>query len=329
MADSLIELGQWRGGQTSVGRILEALARLRHGEQRTATRTAVVNLVIVATDRDEAERACAAIQRLAGRHPGRTITLLLETGGDQSGVGGIDAEVFLNGTQAEGVPVWWEEVRLVVRGALVGHLDSVVEPLLVPDLPVALWFVGDLPAPDDPVLRTADAVLIDSREAPSLHTFTTARALARRMPLVDLSWIRLRPWRALLGGLFEGEAYRPFLPGIRSVRVAGKDGPRRLLAAWIHTQAGVAHRRFTLVPARHVALRVHAEHDGRVGVFEVERRSGERTVRSRAEIGGGPHHSDVAALPQASLPWSLAGALTHLYHDRVYEEVLESVVGFS
>jgi glucose-6-phosphate dehydrogenase assembly protein OpcA len=321
----MISLGSWEAEETNVGAITSALADLRRGEQRTATRTAVVNLVVVATDAAEVERAEAATHRLAGRHPGRTI--IVRPTGDGEGPGRMDASVCLQGADADGLPVWWEELDLRVMGGLIRHLDSVIEPLVIADLPVAVWFTGRLPVADEPLVHVADALLVDSRQAEP-GAFASLARLERARGLVDLSWIRLQPWRLLLASMFETPETRPFLRSVKRARIAGKDGPRRLLAGWLAGQLGLRPSAFTLVPSRHVGITLTASIDGQDATFTVERRDGERLVRSVTNIVGGPRHEDVVALVDDSLPWSLSQGLTHLRRDRVYGQALTGTLGF-
>ncbi|MDQ3757750.1 MAG: glucose-6-phosphate dehydrogenase assembly protein OpcA [Actinomycetota bacterium] len=315
----VVELCSWQGEGVGVGDVLDALERLRRGQQRTATRTSVVSLVVVATDEDEARRACDADRLLGGRHPGRTITVRCM--GEAEDGPRIDADVVLEGAG----DVWWEEVQLRVAGPVTSHLDSLIEPLVLADLPTALWFAGRLPEWDDPLLRTADAVLVDSKEAPQDSSFALIEQLLRHHPVVDLSWVRLRPWRVLLAGLFEGSTYRPFVHRVSSVSVAGKPGPRRLLAGWLVSRLGLSPSAVTLGDDRHVQVRLEA--DG--ACFEVTRQPGERVVRASARVAGGPGHEDVLSLPDQSLPWSLGEALTHLGRDKVYEQSLHALLGFA
>lgn len=314
------ELGSWRGEGVRVGTVLDALDRMRHGEQRTATRTSVVNLVVIATDDDEERRACEATLRLGGRHPGRTVVVrCAEPDRPESR---IDAEVVLQGSEAEGVDIWWEEVRLHVTGPAARHLDSLVEPLTLPEIPTAVWFVGRLPGAADPLLATADVVLVDTKEAPD--ELPTVAELVRRYPVVDLTWIRLQPWRRLLASLFDGAVYRPFVRRVTTAEVSGKEGPRRLLGGWLAERLDLLPAAITLGDDRHVSIRLVAG----PATFRVSRRAGERVVRAGATVDDGPSHEDVLSLPDESLPWSLGAALTHLGRDRGYERALQSLLGF-
>ncbi|HVM02151.1 MAG TPA: glucose-6-phosphate dehydrogenase assembly protein OpcA, partial [Acidimicrobiales bacterium] len=200
------ELGSWRGENVRLSQVIDALGELRRGGQRTATRASVTNLVLVAADDDEVERACNAVHRLGRRHPGRNIVVLPRPGARPDGV---DASVLLHGSVAEGRPVWSEDIRLQVRGAPAEHLASLVEPLTLPDLPVAVWFVRGVPEPGDALVRAADSVV------------------------VDLCWARLLPLRQLLAAQFDAPAVAPYARRVHRAEVGGPPAARLLLAGWL------------------------------------------------------------------------------------------------
>jgi glucose-6-phosphate dehydrogenase assembly protein OpcA len=304
-----------------VSEVLDALGDLRRGVRGAATRTSVVNLVVVATAAADAARAAQAIAGLGARHPGRTVVLV--PGPAEGSL--VDACVELLGAEIEGHPVWSEQVTLTVCGPLWEHLDSLIEPFTLADLPTAVWYVSALPALADPLLRAADALVVDSKELGDLRAFPQIAELARRNTVVDLSWARLRAWRELLAGLFEGEAYRQYVSEVAHATVAGKEGPRHLLAGWLTSRLGLSRAACTLRDARHVGLRL----DAPGATFSVERIEGERVVRATAVVEDGPSHHDVLSLPDETLSWSLADALTHLRRDRVWEQALRGALVFA
>jgi glucose-6-phosphate dehydrogenase assembly protein OpcA len=318
-------LSLWSEESVRVGDVLRALEDLRRPEPMPATRTSVLTLVIVATSRSSAVRAQAAVHELGGRHPARVLTLLLED--ETAGAPGIDAEVRLLGGTAEGHDLWFEDVELCVRGPVVGHLDSLIEPLTLGDLPVVAWFVDSLPAADDPLLAAADVLLVDARELGDVGYFPTLTTLCRRQPVVDLSWTRLRPWRELLAGRFEGPAFRPFVDHVRRAEVYGRTGPRHLLSGWLADRLELASAARHVEEAEHVTIRLHAElPSGARAVFEVVREGDVRRVRARADVVGGPTASAVVELPESTPAWGLADALAHLERDDVYERALQRAV---
>ena len=331
MADALAvadhPLSVWEGDGVTISEVTGALVRLRRGQPETATRTSSVTLVVVGVDEDEATAATNAMHRLGARHPGRTLVLVPDPDAER----GIDARVALHHTEAEGHAVWSEDIRLRVRGPAARHLDSLIEPLTLPDLPLCVWFVASAPALHDPLVAVADAVLVDLRQipgaagdpAPALISLTR---LAAERSLVDLSWVRLMPWRELLAGMFDPAPYRPFLDGVHAVEVCGLPGPRHLLGGWIASQLRLPSFAVQLRQEDHVSVVIAATADGRSGRFSVERRAGEHLVRARAEADGAPAHELVLALPTDTLPWSLGAALSRPYRDPVYEESLAAAV---
>ena len=325
MANAVTTLSLWADENVRVPAVLEALDALRRPEPMPPTRTSVLTLVVVATRPASAERAAAAVHELAGRHPARVLTLVVDRSATDAC---LDAQLALLGSESEGHPVWFEDVRLDVRGPVVDHLDSLIEPFTIADLPVVAWFVDGLPDPTDPLLTAADLLLVDARDFGETECFSTLASL-RVHPLVDLSWHRLRPWRELLAALFEGAGVAPFLHGIRSVRVEGKTGPRHLLAGWIASRLRVPSAEIHLRDAVHVTIEIISEIDGRRGTFTVERTSDERVVRARGDIDGGPTAEIVVPLVEPTPAWGLASALSALERDPVYEAALDAAIVLS
>jgi glucose-6-phosphate dehydrogenase assembly protein OpcA len=315
-------LSLWSEDGVKMGAVLSALEDLRRPEPMPATRTSVLTLVIVASRRESAMRAQAAVHELGGRHPARVLTLVLDPASEE-GERGIDAEIRLLGGSAEGKAVWFEDIELDVHGPAVGHLDSLIEPLTLGDLPVVVWFMDDLPALDDPLLLAADVLLVDARELDDVASLAALVALCDRRTVVDLSWTRLRPWRQLLAGLFEGPAFRPFVSSVRRSSVSGRTGPRSLLDGWLADRLSLPGHARHVEPSDHVSIRLWC--DG--ATFSVVREGDVRRVVARASIDGGPTADAVVQLPESTPAWGLADALAHLERDDLYERALRRAVG--
>ena len=321
MAEPVTTLSRWAETGVRLDRVLDVLEELRRPEPMPATRTSVLTLCIVGTDAEAVERARAAVHELGGRHPARVLHLVLDPDA-ADGPPGIDADIRLLGGEAEGHGLWFEEVELVVHGPATGHLDSLLEPLTLADLPVVAWFVDAPPSPGDPLLDAADVLLVDSRALGGVDTFPPLSEVASAHPVVDLSWVRLRPWRELLAGLFEGPDFRPFVHHVQNATVAGRTGPRHLIGGWLLDRLDLPTADLHLEPAEHVSIRLQAQlPDGRRGTFEVAR-GDERRVDARADVAGGPTAASVLELPEATPAWGLADALAHLERDPVYERAL-------
>lgn len=314
-------LGVWSEEAVRLDAVLEALEGLRRPEPMPATRNSVLNLCIVGADARNVERARAAVLELGGRHPARVLHLVLDPDGRDGGPG-LDARIELLGGESEGHDLWFEDVELVVHGPATRHLHSIIEPLTLADLPVVAWFVDEPPSADDPILSAADVVLVDSRQLGGIDCFPNLTELVAQRPVVDLSWMRLAPWRTLLAGLFEGPDFRPFVHHVKAVEVAGRTGPRHLIGGWLTDRLGLPRAAVHLTQHEHVSIRLHAElPDGRRGTF-VTSRGDARRVEAKADVAGGPTSAAVLELPEATPAWGLADALSRLERDPVYESAL-------
>jgi glucose-6-phosphate dehydrogenase assembly protein OpcA len=278
-------------------------------------------LVAIAVNDDEVYQATQVLRALGAHHPARL--LVVQPQPDEPAAAGIDASVTIYGTEVDGHPLTFDEVSLSVRGEAAHHLDSIIEPFTLSDLPVVVWYPASLPAVSEPLLAKASSVLVDTREA---HDVAGLIALAGRRAVVDLSWMRLGPWREMVAALFDPPEFRPYARQITSAYVAGKGGPRRLLAGWLGSRLGLPKERMELHDARHARVVLRALRAGSDATFEVAREEGERLVRASAVVDGGIRHHELLPLPEDSLVWSLSEALTHLGRDRVWQQALAAGV---
>src|SRR5207237_8134238 len=133
----------WSGKGGRIGNVSDARMALRGGEERAATRISTINLVVVATDNGGADRACRAMRKLGRQNPGRTVVVIPHPRSEPS----IDADVHLHTATVDSRQVWWEEARIVVGGPVCGHLDSLVGPLPLGEMPVTLRSASAMPQP--------------------------------------------------------------------------------------------------------------------------------------------------------------------------------------
>jgi glucose-6-phosphate dehydrogenase assembly protein OpcA len=316
-----VALNHWNGRDVRLGAVVDTMAQLRRSVARTASRTWVMTLVAVATTDDEVYQATQILRALGAHHPARLVILQPQpASADDGRPPGIDANVTIYGAEVDGHPLTFDQVALSVRGEGAHHLDSIVEPFTLSDLPIVIWYPASLPAVSEPLLANASSVLVDTKDA---HDVAGLIALAGRRAVVDLSWMRLRPWREMVAALFEPAAFRPFAHQITWAQISGKGGPRRLLAGWVASRLGLSKEQLDLHDSRHARVVLRA---GSVATFEVVREEGERLVRATATIDGGPRHQEFLPLPDDSLAWSLAEALTHLGRDRIWQQALAAGV---
>lgn len=325
----------WEKPRSSLGEVVEALPELRRqaSGQEARTRTAVMTLIMVIQADDDSEDCAASVRSLGAHHPCRVVVLRPEP----DSIPAIDASAALwraDPPSGQGHPVFFEEIHLRVGGQAASHLASIAGPFVLADLPVVMWFPGNVPDPADPLLRLASAVVVDTRNigpsAPDIaHSYRTLLELANHQPVVDLSWVRLQPWREVLAGLFEPEHNRSFLQGVQQANVRGKPGPRHMLGGWLMAQLDLRARELVLSDSKHVDITLDAQLGKERGTFQVSRDDGTRAVWAKAELSSGVSHGQALPLPDGSLTSALAGAISNLRADRVWEKALAAAAALA
>jgi glucose-6-phosphate dehydrogenase assembly protein OpcA len=195
------------------------------GEHHVAARSSVLNLVVVAGPRETAERCAATIEATAGRHPSRSLIL---SALDDEGRPGLDATIqtVAVATAAGADQTGAETIYVTVHGETSHHLASIIVPLLVHDLPVALWWPRDPQFSShraDRLLPIADRLIVDgsSWSGDGLDRLA-AMALAtqgRRLVVADFALLRQARWREALASVYDLPDLRPHLRAVRSITV--------------------------------------------------------------------------------------------------------------
>jgi glucose-6-phosphate dehydrogenase assembly protein OpcA len=233
------------GGRMSVGQIERELGKLRTNDDGTlALRSSVLNLIVV-TDEDSAQEITNSVSRLAGRHPARAVVCIADPEGESN----VDVRLsaFCN-LRGGGAQVCAEQVTIHAEGPPARHLESFAGPLLIPDLPVFLWYPGEFsPRSQEFVAMAilADRIIVDS--AASENRETCLREIAAliedpEMPAIgDLQWVGLSPWRSLLADTFEAPERAGDLRKIGSAEVLyapGGENRALLLVGWLASTLG-------------------------------------------------------------------------------------------
>jgi hypothetical protein len=178
--------------------------------------------------------ALEALAGLAERHPSRTILLLPDPDAED----GLDARVSLHCFTLPGLEehVCSEIVELRLRGNRTIAPASVVEPLLIADLPAFLRWRGRPPFGEEPfeqLIEVADRLIVDSTEWPDLpRSYAGLAAVFDRIAVSDIAWARTSRWRAQLASLWPGIA------DVRSIRVHGTAAQAHLIAGWLRSRLG-------------------------------------------------------------------------------------------
>ena len=224
---------EWSSEDVEVEDVVQALCRLReesaHESEGPDLRTSVMtHLAWVPSEWED-----VAVETLAGlgeRHPSRGILLFPEP----SAADGIDAKVSMLAfpLREQRRHIAAEVIELRLRGLSSRAAASIVNPLLVPGLPVFLRWRGRPPfggAEVDQLIEVCDRLIYDSKEWPD-----TPQAYAElpfeRTACSDIAWRRTGPWRDVLAGLWPG------VGDVRSLYVRGPVAEASLLAGWLRSR---------------------------------------------------------------------------------------------
>jgi glucose-6-phosphate dehydrogenase assembly protein OpcA len=311
-------VGSWSALDTAVESIDEVIRQLRTRHPRGQERAAVASLVVlVEADPAQATKLVEVVREVAAYNPIRAVVVSTLPDAEP----GIDAKVTVLAADSDGGSrVCGEDVVLHVRGPAANHLLSVVGPCTLRGVPFVVWFPTRPPHPHDELVAAADRVLVDSTRHDAA-AFLECAELSRRQPVTDLAWVRLEPWRQVLGRLLSGIAFGAFASGVRRIESEGEIGHRLLLAGWLMNRLGVAPEVIRLVDAEQPMLRLWAEHDGHHASIAVD------SVES-AEVRG-VAQSDARGSVRRTLVrpiWSPVAVLERALNRRTRDAVWEEAV---
>ncbi|GBC76580.1 hypothetical protein HRbin08_00042 [bacterium HR08] len=181
-------------------------------------RACALNLVVYVAAPERVSEIEAVIPQLIPEHPLRAIVISAD---ESAGESRLDAWISAHCLQPvpEGKQICCEQIRLGARGEAISGLPRLVVPILVPDVPVFLWWCGAPPFGSerlDDFIAIADRVIIDSAdfENPREDFSRLARLMASReasTAFSDVAWTRLTFWRHAVARLFDSPLTQPFL----------------------------------------------------------------------------------------------------------------------
>jgi hypothetical protein len=235
VATALNELS-WIGEDVCLADVDTALARLRaQAAAETASMRTSVMTHIAWVPHGWREPARAALAGMAELHPSRTILLFPEPGADDNR---IDARAEVQRWEVPDTDrgLVTEVVELTLRGARAKAPASIVEPLLISDLPVFLRWRGE-PSWDAPELEqlvgVTDRLIVDSTEWDDLpDSYRRLAELFARCAASDIAWARTSRWRQHLATLW------PAIADVRTIRVRGTAAQAWLLGGWLRSRLG-------------------------------------------------------------------------------------------
>jgi glucose-6-phosphate dehydrogenase assembly protein OpcA len=204
----------------------------------SAPRLELMTVVALVSEARLLDRAKKAVNDLVCVQAARTIVAVSLPGGEAE----ITAEAALHRRSPDS-PARGDAIVLEATGAGREWLPENVDRLALPDLPVCIWWVGDLPDHDDlfdRLLGIADIVVVNSCEMDLRDLEKLDGLVSRsrdRFALSDLTWIRLRPLQELIARFFDDEAATACLSSLSRVHITFT--PRENEQDAASTQAGL------------------------------------------------------------------------------------------
>ncbi len=229
----------WSEQDTSPDAIEAALRTLlyqRHAADPSLVPARVLNLVVVA-DKQWKGEISNRLERVGRYRASRTVLCAVEDGRQT-----LDARMVMSYEEAPGgtLGVIHERVEIDVGPEHLARLDTIIDPVLVSELPTMIWAPHGFRDAVKSLLPLIDVILLDSDDQDSDEVgLDEAAELHDGVYVVDLAWLRTTPWRERLAASFDPPDRQPALERLDriSIRHHPKSIPSAaLLAGWLATR---------------------------------------------------------------------------------------------
>lgn len=234
------------GLPVEIGEIERQLGLLWEQSDAGKVRASLVNLVIYSEAPDAIAANTPLLAAIASDHAFRALLVQADPQARQSAVHAwITAHCHLR--DAGQKEICSEQITFQLDGPAAARLPSIVFSHLDTDLPLYLWWQGNLHTELEPQLwRWVDRLIVDSNTwtnpAVQFPVLQEIEALGRgRSAICDLTWARLFHLRYAVAQIFDLPAARERLPRTDAVHIDHAPG-RRLTAlqllGWIASRLG-------------------------------------------------------------------------------------------
>jgi glucose-6-phosphate dehydrogenase assembly protein OpcA len=291
--------------ETTANDVGKRLVKLR--DEGGAVTLGRVLTLIIRVDEDDLEEAVQAANDASREHPCRVI--VVSPVGARNQKPHLDAEIRVGGDAGAS-----EVILLRPTGPIIDHVDTLVTPLLLPDVPIVVWWPNEAPADLAADLLGAMA----HRRVTDSTKETGGEAMLRRLAAqhepgdTDLAWARVTLWRGLIAAALDQPPYET----VTEVVIEGEVGHTSidLLAAWLRLRLRCP---VTVDRKRHADAITRVSLVRRSGAIVFDRPDGRVVTISQ------PDQPDRrVALPVRLLNEALAEELRRLDPDETFGEVL-------
>jgi glucose-6-phosphate dehydrogenase assembly protein OpcA len=232
------------GLQVEIGKIDKELKKLWAQSEGAMTRASLVNLAIYSEEPGSLEKNTKLISQLTENSACRAIVIGADPNAKENRVEAwISAHCHVS--RAGSKQVCSEQLSFRLEGPCTTLLPNIVFSHLDSDLPLYLWWQGELHDPMDAQLWAwVDRFIYDSQTwkdfGAQMRLVETAQQEAKqRIVLCDLNWTRLDKMRLAIAQFFDHPASHHHFAEIENVRIDFAPGFRStalLLAGWLAAQ---------------------------------------------------------------------------------------------
>jgi glucose-6-phosphate dehydrogenase assembly protein OpcA len=226
----------WTGQDTTPDAIeaaLRQLLRVRHAANPSIAPARVLNLVVV-VEQSRKHEIADRLSRVGRYNASRTILCVVEEGRET-----LDAVALMSYDESPGgsLTVVHERIEIDLGPEHLARLDTIVDPVLVSELPTMLWAPQGHEECAGPLMPFLDVILMDSEDPPDATAgFARAAECLSEVYVVDLAWLRTTPWRERLAASFDPLDRRAGLAALDEVRI--RHAPKSkasaaLLVGWL------------------------------------------------------------------------------------------------
>ncbi|HEX8634436.1 MAG TPA: glucose-6-phosphate dehydrogenase assembly protein OpcA [Pyrinomonadaceae bacterium] len=214
-----------------VGRLERELAaswrNAGEAEASGVMRVCVLNLIVYAAPGEDRAKIDELLDVVTEYAPSRALVLIADREATETRLEAYVSTRCQAASKGAAKQVCGEQVTIEAGGAAVATVASAIEPLVVPDVPVFLWW-KDIPHEEDKLfnrlVELSDRVVIDSLvfDRPHEDMRRLAQLIGERRQFMltsDLNWGRLTSWRNLVASFWDVADYRPHLDAIDHVLV--------------------------------------------------------------------------------------------------------------
>jgi glucose-6-phosphate dehydrogenase assembly protein OpcA len=255
-------------------------AQARGGSQSVTT-AQVLNLIVRAKSYEAASSYVASVAQITGRHPSRVIVATFDpTEANMPVQAWVSIHCQL--PPAGGRQVCSEQVTVAAGTESERRMSAAIIPLLLPDLPVFLWWPEGDPFDEYLFRNLADSLnrlIVDSAhfenpEGTMAKMSTQIKSQWPKIAVTDMNWGRLTPWREMVAGFFDAPNMRPYLDRIGRINIEytlsddGRAPVNRsqalLMAGWLASRLGwevgenvyqLIHSETSHIPRAHLTLK--------------------------------------------------------------------------